>query len=268
MQYSHVIYHGNCYDGFGSAFATWLHLGDKPQYIPAFYGMPVPDLPKSARVLICDFSWPREKLLKMAVATEELIVLDHHKTAAEALSGLPFAKFDMAHSGSVMTWDHFNPEIGDQIPSFFLYLQDRDLWQFKLDKSREVSTALRSYPMDFKVWLNLYRDMDLLKTEGVICQRLTDQMVKVMADNAIFLDIDGHTVPVANATVFFSEVGEELCKRFPKHEFAAYYMDRKDGKRQWGLRSRNGFDVSLVARNLGGGGHPAAAGFTEELRKK
>lgn len=33
---------------------------------------------------------------------------------------------------------------------------------------------------------------------------------------------------------------------------------------QWGTRSRGGFDVSEVAKALGGGGHKAAAGWTEK----
>ena len=84
-----------------------------------------------------------------------------------------------------------------------------------------------------------------------------------MCRQAVMREVGGHKVPVANGTVFFSEVGEELCKAYPEAPFAAYYMDRADGKRQWGLRSRTGFDVSAIAKQYGGGGHQAAAGFTE-----
>jgi phosphoesterase RecJ-like protein len=37
--------------------------------------------------------------------------------------------------------------------------------------------------------------------------------------------------------------------------------------RQFGLRSRNGFDVSEVAKKFGGGGHAAAAGFVINIAK-
>jgi hypothetical protein len=73
-------------------------------------------------------------------------------------------------------------------------------------------------------------------------------------------------VPVANATVFYSEVGEELLKRHPASPFAGYYMDRGDGQRQWGLRSRPSFDCSVIAKALGGGGHKQASGFVQDLR--
>ena len=32
-----VIYHANCTDGFGAAFAAWLKLGDEAEYLPMEY---------------------------------------------------------------------------------------------------------------------------------------------------------------------------------------------------------------------------------------
>ena len=29
-----VIYHANCADGFGAAFAAWRKLGDEAEYVP------------------------------------------------------------------------------------------------------------------------------------------------------------------------------------------------------------------------------------------
>jgi hypothetical protein len=53
---------------------------------------------------------------------------------------------------------------------------------------------------------------------------------------------------VVNALLLGSEVGEELLKRYPEAPFVAIYFDRGDGKRQWSLRSREDFDVAVVAR--------------------
>jgi|SRR6267142_1367529 len=261
--YDYVLYHDNCYDGFGSALVAWLKLGDNAKYIPVNYGQYPPDLPKGSKVLICDFSYPREQLLNFAL-DHEVQVLDHHKTAQAALEGIPYATFDMNHSGAYLTWKHFYPE--SDVPEFILYLEDRDLWTFRLPGSRGVSQALRAYPFDFNVWNSLMYDVEQLRQEGPVIERFTQQMVNLMCDNSFEKVIGGHLVPVANATVFFSEVGEELCIRNPNAPFAAYYLDRKDGKRQWGLRSRGGFDCSEVAKKLGGGGHPGAAGFVEELK--
>lgn len=264
--YTHVLYHGNCYDGFGAAFAAWMALGNAAVYEPVLHGQDPPEFPPGTKLLIWDFTFPREVLLDlrdrlMRTRSDPLYVIDHHKTAQEDLAGLPFAEFDLEHSGAYLTWRHFFGE--PAVPEFIRYLEDRDLWRFHLPDSKGVSQALRAYPFDFEVWRTL--SVQQLREEGPVVQRLTDQLVANMCDHARLLTIAGYRVPVANATVFFSEVGDELCRRFPEAPFAAYYLDRADGKRQWGFRSRNGFDTSVVAKGLGGGGHPAASGFQEPI---
>lgn len=264
-EYTHVLYHGNCYDGFGAALCAWLTLGSRAQYIPVLHGQDPPPLPVGARVLIVDFSYPREVLERLHAALAEVVVLDHHVTAQKALEGLPYATFDLSKSGAVLAFEHFFPP-GDEayktaLWPFVQYLQDRDLWKFELPDSREVAAALRSYPFDFAVWAALTGNLKTLRDDGAAVLRHQDQMVQIMCDQAVWLELEGHRVPVVNATVFFSEVGEELCKRHPEAPFAAYYLDRADGTRQWGIRSRNGFDTTPVAKAFGGGGHPGASGF-------
>jgi len=86
-----------------------------------------------------------------------------------------------------------------------------------------------------------------------------------MIKRARMLEIGGVKVPVVNATCFFSDVGARLLELYPDAPFSAYYMDRGDGLRQCGLRSRPGVDVSEIAKNYGGGGHAQAAGFQEPI---
>lgn len=302
---TYVLYHGNCPDGFGAAFAAWLRLQNEAEYIPVNYGKPMPEMEQGATVYIVDFSFPRMDLIALEDRTKKLVVLDHHATAEKDLAGLPFCTFDMNKSGAVLTCEYFHGdsikcEVG-QLGEFFAYLQDRDLWQFKLPQSREVSMAVRSYPYDFKVWSDLsgltvqgqiYEApgicIDRLKKEGIACRRLTEQQVDNMAKHHRWAYLDTKTksisfteklepggngdpmvpshveiMPVSNATVFFSEVGERLLELNPSAECAAYYSDRNDGKRQWGLRSRAGFDCSVIAKAFGGGGHKQASGFVQ-----
>lgn len=272
-----IIYHGNCYDGFGAAWAAWTKFGDSAEYIPAFYGMPFPEQAWECDCYVLDFSFPARVISNRILGSKTLManltdfkVIDHHKTAEQDLKEQPgYCIFDMNKSGAVLAWEFFHP--GENVPKMLRYIQDRDLWKFEMAYSREVSQWMRSWPFDFVRWSAIanemigYGNFNKIVEEGSAMLRFQDQMVSAMCDNAVFRTVGGYDVPVANATVFFSEVGEELCKRFPEYPFAAYYMDRKDGKRQWGLRSRNGFDVSEVAKKLGGGGHAAAAGFTTGL---
>lgn len=266
----YVLYHATCYDGFGAAWAAWRVLKNEGRYLPVSYGHPPPGpelVPDGASVIIADFSYPRETLLAFRARLGELTVLDHHQTAQADLAGLDFARFDLEKSGARLSWEFWHPL--DSAPPLIEYVEDRDLWRFRLGGSREVSAWLRSYPWDFAAWdechERLVDSLDTVIFEGIAILRFQSQQVSMMADNAWWTVLGGHRVPVTNATVFFSEVGEELCRRHPDAPFAAYYLDRADGKRQWGLRSRGDFDCSAVAKQYGGGGHPGAAGWVEPL---
>ena len=96
---------------------------------------------KGKNVIIVDFSYPRDVLIKMAEDADSIIVLDHHKTAEENLKGLDFCIFDMTRSGAVMAWEHFHGK--GNTPLLFQYIQDRDLWQWKLPQSKEFSAGLQ-----------------------------------------------------------------------------------------------------------------------------
>lgn len=261
MLNTYVLYHANCYDGFGSAWAAWTVLGDRAQYIPVQYGEQPPELPPQAEVIISDFSYPRKTLLQMRDQVAKLTLLDHHITAQQDLAGLDFTIFDLNRSGAMIAWQYWHPD--QPIPPLISYIQDRDLWQFALPHSQEVFAALCSYPMDFQVWNQL--QIPQLIEEGKIILRYQQHMVSLICDQAYFCEIGGYLVPVANATTAFADVAHQLCLRYPNAAFAAYYFDRKDHVRQWGLRSVGDFDVSQIAKQMGGGGHRNAAGFTQPL---
>lgn len=263
-QYTHIIYHKNCPDGFGAAWAAWKVLADRAKYIPMAYDEPMPDLPADSRVLMVDFCPARAQCMELANKVESLRVLDHHQTSADGMRGVPWATFDMEHSGAYLSWAHFH---GLNVPEFVLFLEDRDLWRFKMPYSREVAAALSSYPKKFVVWEQLYgMGMEKLKLDGGTILRSQRQRIEEMCAQVRWMEFDGHKVPVVNASTLFSETVDFLCQKFPDVPFAAYYFDRADNKRQWGLRSPNRFDVTPIAKKRGGGGHPGASGFVEDLK--
>lgn len=258
---TYVLYHGDCFDGFGAAWAAYQWFGYEAEYIAVLHGKPMPDIPDGATVFILDFSYPRADLVALSKRCA-LKVLDHHASAKEALEGLDFATFDLNKSGARIAWEYFHP--GEDIPGLLEYIEDRDLWRWALPQSREVAAAMRLYPFDFATWdfLAWPGRMDGLKTEGEVCLRCTKELVKTIAQEAAFLRVGGHWVPVVNAPLrLTSEVCEELLSRHQGSLFVAAYCDRADGVRQWGLRSRGDFDCSQVAIDYGGGGHKASAGF-------
>jgi hypothetical protein len=256
-----VLYHASCADGFGAAWAAWKKLGAEASYLPVQHGLPPPPIPAGSEVYILDFSYSRAETEAIGARASLLRVIDHHRTAEEELRGLEGALFDNGKSGAVLAWEFFHP--GEPTPEILRYVMDRDLWLHQLPRSREVFAALSSYPMDFEVWSGL--DVDSLAKEGTIVLRYQKELVELVCASVRMETIAGYGVPVVNAPLLGSEVGEELLKRHPEAPFVAMYFDRGDGKRQWSLRSREGFDVSKVARLFQNGGHRQAAGFETDI---
>ncbi len=255
---THVLYHADCADGFGAAFAAWKVLGDRAVYIPVQHGDPPPELPPEARVAIIDFSYRRNVILDIKAKVHDLIILDHHTTAQDELSGLEFATFDMLKSGARMAWEYWHPS--SEVPDMIAYIEDKDLWHWNLEQSKEFSIALHSYPMEFETWERLTPEH--LKIEGVALLRLQEQIIQSAVSRMSFQNLFGHTVPVVNATEFRSEIANYLCKLHPEAPFAAAYHYDKNGELNWSLRSIGEFDVAALARQAGGGGHKNASGFT------
>lgn len=272
-----ILYHASCADGFGAAFASWLKYKDQATYIPVSHGKEPPAIEPCDQLYILDFSYPRETLEKLQEKARRIVILDHHRTAETDLKDLPdpiqngpgiFARFDMNESGATLAWEHFHPET--DTPEFFLYLRSRDLWLWDMEDSREFSAGLASYPFDFELWGNFYAhdldEIDRLISDGSAILRAQEQRVKNLCRHPKFILLGGHHVPCVNATSDFSEVGEYLCEQYPDAPFSASFSIRDDDKVQFSLRSRNGFDVSEIAKKFNGGGHSAAAGFVIPLR--
>lgn len=270
---TYVLYHAHCPDGFGAAWAAWTRLGDDARYFPVSFDEALPEMDEGSRVVIADFSYPKDVLLELASKMNEVVVLDHHRSAARNLSGLPSleavergesalgVRFDMDKSGAVLAWEFFHPQ--KAVPLLLRYVEDKDLWRFQLDDSRAVSAALSSYPKRFELWQGLR--LDELKQEGKVLLRLLDRWVKRLVASAYWREVGGYRVPVVNTPMLGSDVGNRLCQTFPEAPFAACYSDHDERTRHWELRSIGEFDVSEVAQGLGGGGHRNASGFSEKL---
>src|SRR5438309_9630563 len=176
-----VIYHGACRDGFTAAWvAAMRHPG--ADFQAGYFGNKAPSV-IGRSVVILDFSYPREVLETMAREAEELVLLDHHKTAEADLAGLPYAHFDMERSGAGLAWDYFFP--GEPRPWLVDYVEDRDLWRFRLPDSKAVNAYLSVLPFDFAAW----RQASALPLEeatrlGRVVQLKIDQYVSEVRKNA------------------------------------------------------------------------------------
>ncbi len=254
-----VLYHAECADGFGAAWALWKQYPDA-RYLPVKHGEPPPSGLDNAHVVMVDFSYKRDVIERLAASTASFCILDHHVTAQAALAGLPYAHFDMTKSGAVLAWEWAHRE---PVPWLLRYVQDKDLWEWRLPGSREISAALASYPFDFQVWDGLTRDV--LETEGRAILRGEHVLIEKIVAEAVLVTLAGETVPAVHSPVLSSRIGERLCRGFP---FCIIWHQR-NGRRYFSLRSQRGTaDVSAIATRYGGGGHVNAAGFSLPLQSE
>lgn len=255
------IYHGNCADGFSGAWVIRKALGDEMEFIGGVYQTPPPDL-TGKDVILVDFSYKRPVMEKIISEAKSVLVLDHHKTAAEDLNNLKGAEvvFDMDRAGSKIAWDYYFPN--EAPPPVLLHVEDRDLWRFMLPKTREIQANIFSYPYEFDVWDKLMAsDPSVLAVEGEAIERKhfkdINELLGVVQRR---MNIGGYNVPIANLP--YTLVSDAAHKMAQGEAFAGCYWDTPKG-RIFGLRStEEGIDVSEVAKKYGGGGHRNASGFT------
>lgn len=260
-----VIYHSPCADGHTACwvarkFVNEIGIQKDVIYHPTNYGTQPPDV-SGRQVIIVDFSYPRELLLDLHAKALDLIVLDHHKTAQKDLEGLDFCTFDMHRSGAGLAWDYFFPD--RQRHWLINYVEDRDLWNWKLPKSREVSAALDSFTQTFEVWDEISNyTPEYMASEGVGILRYESRTVESISKDAREVELGGHKVLAVNSASVHSALGNRLAEGRP---FGVVWRQKSDGKFVYSLRSKeNGLDVSEIAKSFGGGGHRSASSFTSD----
>lgn len=284
------IYHGNCADGFTAAWAVYKALGSDIEYFPGVYGKPPPDV-GGKHVIMVDFSYKRPVLEEMAKSARSILILDHHKTAQEDLATFPrvidridwqgqaemgagvIVLFDMERSGAGISWDFFHP--GKTRPALVNYVEDRDLWRFKLLASREANAFIFAHEYTFKQWdtLNwMFEQPNAIMTNisaaGAAIEAKHHKDVKeLVAVCKRRMIIDG--IVIWGASIPFTHTSDAGHLMSEIDWFAACYWDTPEG-RVFSLRSAEpsksnplgGHDVSEIAKKYGGGGHKRAAGFT------
>jgi oligoribonuclease NrnB/cAMP/cGMP phosphodiesterase (DHH superfamily) len=267
MKY-YVLYHGDCRDGFGAAYAIWKKLKDQSvTYIPCHHGSPLPEITidKDTTIYVVDFSFDRDVLIQWNKEAAQVLVIDHHITARENLENLSFAKFDLDHSGAILVWKHFHGEKTSP-PEFLKHIEDMDLWTFGMKGTKRICAAINSYPQDFEIWDTFAsaEGLERLHREGAVIHRFVEQQVKQLCKEATSIDFEDYkNIPAVNSSLFVSETCAELLKIYPDAPFSAAFFQVEKDRRVFSLRSRKGgTDVAELAKKFGGGGHPSASGFS------
>lgn len=265
-----VIYHGQCPDGFGAALAAWLYFDGQGEYIGLAHGKvtQVADLPPLAgrAVYILDFSFDEALMQGIDEQAAKLVMLDHHKSAADKLGQFKCrcgaVHFDLSQSGAMLSWKFFFPD--RPAPDLIRYIQDRDLWTWAFEESAAFLSALDLEPNDFTRWAEIAAFTPSQVAE--FCQRgqaMNEKFLHLCRDIARggapvrFNGQEGLMVNCPGA--FASEVGNMLSAQCGS--FALLWSVSGDGTVKVGLRAVAHYDAIPLAESMGGGGHPQACGF-------
>ena len=258
-----ILYHGECGDGFGAAWAAWKKFGDKAIYIPVSHGGVYPDNFSDKEIYTLDLTLPKEITEKLLKINKRLTSIDHHISAEEITKMTQDYSFDNNHSGSVLTWKYFHPE--KPIPKLLLFIEDIDIWKFKYPETGNFISALNLYDFSFELFNKVALEIEdpaklkeyLLK--GEVISRYDKKITDELAQTAILVEFEGYKVYAVNAPDFIkSELGYKLYQSFP---FAIIWRQKKDIVFV-SLRSNGKINVSEIAKKYGGGGHKGAASFS------
>lgn len=273
-----VLYHANCTDGFGAAWAFSKVAApsySNVQYLPVTYNQPIPAeaFPWSGApedLYILDFSYPMPELEMLASSYNTVTILDHHIGAKEILEEagqLPnvTAIFDNNKSGAGLTWDYLALD-GEPRPLLINYIEDRDLWKFELPASKAVNAVIQTTKHEFLSFSILSNHLETsfgtILVAGEFLLKQEDKYVQSICALARKIQIADYEVPFVECPgMLASVVGNQLAG---SSDFSVTYHTFPDGSIKFSLRAGKDCPLSMadLAKLWGGGGHHKAAGFS------
>ena len=220
-----VIYHGrHCPDGFAAALAAWLFYEGQAEFLGLDHGdiKSVTDLPELAgrAVYILDFSFSKELMQAIEAQAAKLVMLDHHRSAAEKLDGFAcrcgVVHFDMNKSGARLAWEFFQRE--QPLPDLVRFVEDRDIWVWQYPESPGFLAALDMEPHTFERWHEIACFDSTQRAAYIERGRAMDEkfskLCEGIAEGAQALVFNGISGVMVNAPgAFHSVVGDLLSKQ-------------------------------------------------------
>ena len=222
---------------------------------------------KNKKVIIVDFSLKPEVMNKLLSITKDVIWIDHHVTAKEYpyqdLPGLRNFE-DKAMAGCELTWSFFFPF--KQIPWAVSLIGDYDKWALKQQPAcfqfYEGMKLQDSSPLS-SLWLDLFSEKgmencyDIIETGKAAIKYRDNYCAGLCKSYGYETEIDGHKAYACNQFMFGSGGFGERFKEYP---LCLAYIH--NGRKFTVSLYSTTIDVSIIAKNHGGGGHKGAAGFT------
>jgi len=289
-----VIYHSADLDGWMSAAIVkyfWKNTcnwaGDTLNFIGYNYGDAIPDLSKYDKVIMCDISFPVEKMYEIY---DKLLWIDHHISAIKSVDYTTKGLRDTNFSACELTWKYFFPN--EIMPEIIRLLGLYDSFRHK-DTDEEFKVLEFQYGA--RAFIKNYEDAyamlieELIETTSSIVDRLHLQglsIYKYLCTEAKQIYKNGFTINFLeykedikvdpwNSKKGTNVVRKFICinrERFNPINFGINYHDEgydgcscfcyANGKWNFSLYNDNEeVDCSVIAKQYGGGGHKGASGF-------
>lgn len=260
-----ILYHGHCPDGFASAYVAWKKFGEQASYIPVHHDFPPPVGLAGKELYIIDFSYKKEVLLELEKNAKSLIILDHHKTAEEAVKAVREHRFAKDQSGCGLAWEHFFS--GTPIPKLIAYIQEGDLNRANLPHTHEILKVIYATPFEFSAFGKLEKELEVESSfysyfeAGKHYSWYFKRLAEILAEDAELVSFERYEVYAVNVpSIFKHEVAIHLWKKHG-HPFAIAWRETTSGLKTVSMRGNGSVDVSELAKRYSGGGHQEAASF-------
>ncbi|MBI2609690.1 hypothetical protein HYW53_00750 [Candidatus Giovannonibacteria bacterium] len=261
-----VLYHKDCYDGFGAAWAAWKKFGKKADYLAIKHSdTPLKTINKI--IFLLDISYGHSQM-KALLEKNEVILIDHHLTNKDIPKIIPNSVFSLKNSAAYLAWRYFHKRAP---PKLVFYLEDYDLWRSKLPNTGELSAYIHTKKFDFELWDELSKDFENKNNRNEFAKygknilEFEKRAIEFLISNAEVVSFAGHRIFAVNSPLFVDRLCHALAVKKPPFAFA---WSKRGDMIKVDLRSTSSFDVSKIARRFGGGGHKESAGFSFQASKK
>ncbi|XP_008681586.1 uncharacterized protein [Zea mays] len=317
---SAVLYHYPCPDGAFAALAAHLYFSGAAhpvRFFPNTVYDPIRSdslpLEEIKDVYLLDFVGPPGFVEDIAPKVERITILDHHKTAFESLCvnatlGQNVTKvIDMQRSGATIAFDFFRNKLltevstsrgnesgkdvakvkyvpdnkAETVHKLFKFIEDGDLWRWKIPNSKAFSSGLKDLDIEFNVNANnkLFDQLLELDPEHVIShgqatllekQRLIDDCLEKSYEISLGCGQFGSCLAVDADAIsnLRSELGNQLASKSRDFNLrgigAVVYKVpelNNDQILKVSLRSLEQEDTTCISQEYGGGGHRNASSF-------
>jgi oligoribonuclease NrnB/cAMP/cGMP phosphodiesterase (DHH superfamily) len=278
MMFDIVVFHYPCYDGLVASWVVYHYHkkhGMEIELYPIQHGEEFDyEKVRNKKVLFCDFSPKRDVLENIETKVKKIQILDHHKTAEEALRGKDYAKFDMNQSGAGLTWRYFYPD--EKIPDFVRYIEDRDIWTWKYEETKPFTLGFYDLCEDYyeddnfiELYNKCYNAMENTKPfidHGYKLMNRINERIKETIDTEVikgtYNNMNCRIIMCSREIV--SDVGSKVSETF---DFAVLWNNDMTDSGEYKISLRSNAknnrcaDVAMIAQHFGGGGHMHAASF-------